>query len=257
MRLHPVKASRPLIAAFLLLTSAWPASARNVQASTSNSSRLPGGVGLVDTTSVNVSYGLQVQGWDVTVDQSAAMNVQSSIPTPRVAYRGLGEPPRRLTGLRDLRVSASRSVSLGRGVQLDLLARATLPTGKPHVLLGGGKKEIMLDAGLRRDIAGATFWLGGARRFRRSSLLFSGRDINEFYAGVLRPIDDQSSVRFDYLLGQSEVVGGRATSSLSFGYTRDFDGLGSLELNATNYRDAWVESTQGLLSLKVPTSTIF
>lgn len=254
MRHYLAKAS---IATVALLACAAPATAKNLQASVNNSSRLPGGVGLVDTVSVDVSYGMDLQGWNVTVDQSAAMNVQSAIATPRVSYRGLGDSPRVMTGLRDLRVSATRSIGLGRGVQLDLLARATLPTGKSDILFGAGRKEAMLDAGLRRDFAGATVWLGGARRFRKASFLYSGRDINEFYAGVLRPIDDQSSVRLDYLIGQSEIAGGRPTTNLSLGYSRDFDGFGSLELNASTFRDAWVENTQGLLSVRVPTKTIF
>lgn len=243
--------AKAAIAAAALLACATPATAKNLQASVNNASRLPGGVGLVDTTSIDVSYGMNVQGWDVSVEQSAAMNA------PRVAYRGLGETPRATTGLRDLRISATRSVPLGGGVQLDLLARATLPTGKANILFGAGRKEVMLDAGLRRDFAGATVWLGGARRFRKSTLLNSGRDINEFYAGILRPIDDQSSIRLDYLLGQSEVQGGRLTSNLSLGYSRDFEGFGSLELNASSSRDAWTENKQGLLSVRVPTSTIF
>ena len=249
--------AKAAIATAALLACAAPATAKNLQASVNNSTRLPGGVGLVDTASVDVSYGMNVRGWDVSVEQSATLDVQSAIASPRVAYRGLGDSPRVTKGLRDLRVSATRSVPLGRGVQLDLLARATLPTGRPNVLLGTGRKEAMLDAGLRRDFAGATVWLGGARRFRQSSLLYSGRDINEFYAGVLRPIDDQSSIRLDYLLGQSEVDGGRLTSNLSLGYSRDFDGFGSLELSAGRYRDAWVDNTQGLLSVRVPTKTIF
>ena len=245
------------IIAVALLANAAPATAKNLQASINNSSRLPGGVGLVDTVSVDLNYGADVLGWNVAVDQSAVVNLQSAVATPRVSYRGLGNSPRVTTGLRDLRVSATRTVGLGRGVQLDLLARATLPTGRSHVLFGAGRKEVMLDAGLRKDFNWASVWLGGARRFRAPSLLSSGRDINELYAGVMRPIDEQSSVRLDYLLGQSEVEGGRPTTSLSLGYSRDFDGFGSLELNASTFRDAYVENTQGLLSVRVPTKTIF
>ena len=240
-----------------LLACAAPAGARNVKTSVNNYVQLPDGFGLVDTTSVNLGFGLDLHGWNVSIDQAAALNLQSTASAPRVSYRGLGASPTRVSGLRDLRVSATRSVGLGRGIKLDLLARATLPTGKPHVLLGGGRTEALLDAGLRRDFAGATVWLGGARRFRKPSLMSTGRDINEFYAGVMRPVDDQSSVRLDYLLGQSEVAGGRLTRNLSFGYTRDFDGLGSIEFNASSYRDAFVESAQGLLSVRLPTDTVF
>jgi hypothetical protein len=240
-----------------LLACAAPAGARNVQASVNNYAQLPDGFGLVDTTSVNLGYGLDLHGWNVAIDQAAALNQQSVGSAPRVSYRGLGRSPKRVSGLRDLRVSATRTVGIGRGIKLDFLARATLPTGKPHVLLGGGRTEVLLDAGLRRDVAGATVWLGAARRFRKTSLMSTGRDINEFYAGAIRPIDDQSNVRLDYLLGQSEVAGGRLTRNLSFGYTRDLDGLGSIEFNASSYRDAFVESSQGLLSVRVPTDTIF
>lgn len=254
---HFPVAAKAMVAAAAILVCATPAAAKNLQANVNNYSRLPGGMGLVDTLSVNLNYGMDLGGWNVAIDQSAALNVQAVLAGPRVGYRGLGESPRLVTGLTDLRVSATRSIGLGRGVQLDLLARATLPTGRSHLLFGAGRKEAMLDAGLRRDIAGATVWFGGARRFRKESAFTTGRDINEFYAGIVRPLDDQSSVRLDYLLAESEYAGGRPTSSLSLGFSRDFDGLGSIELNASSFKDAWVGSKQGLVSVRVPTKTIF
>lgn len=242
------------VGAALALTS--PAAAQDLQANLSNYSRLPDGYGLVGTVAVDLAYGMSVEGWDIAVEQSAALNMEAGT-APRVSYRGLGDMPRPVGGLNDLRISATRSIPLGHGIQLDLLGRATLPTGKSHILFGAGRTEALLDAGLRKDFAGATVWLGGARRFRRASALTLGRDVNEFYAGVLKPIDDQSSVRVDYLLAGSEFKGGRRTSNLSLALSREVGELGSLELNASRYRDAWIESTQGLLSVRVPTRTIF
>lgn len=247
---------RMAVALGAALAFASPAAAQDLQANLSNYVRLPDGHGLVGTVAVDLAYGMSVEGWDIAVEQSAVLNVEAST-APRVSYRGLGDSPRPVGGLHDLRISATRSIPLPHGVQLDLLGRATLPTGKSHLLFGAGRTEALLDAGLRKDFAGLTVWLGGARRFRRASVFTLGRDVNEFYAGVLKPIDDQSSVRLDYLLAGSELQGGRRTSNLSLALSRDFGELGFLELNASRYRDSWVESTQGLLSVRVPTRTIF
>lgn len=155
-----------------------------------------------------------------------------------------------IAGLTDLKIAAERSVPLAHGVSLDLLARATLPTGKTSAYLGRGRFELMLDAGLSTHIGKATIWAGGARRFRSSGYETTGRDVYEVYAGMKRPIGTKSIVRIDYVRTQPEYRHQRFEQSTSVGYSRLLKSGATLDISASHYRNAYYQELQANISVR-------
>ncbi|MEP7350083.1 MAG: hypothetical protein ABI668_09055 [Sphingorhabdus sp.] len=212
---------------------------------------------LSKTTALDVSVKSSLKGWDLSM--AVSYNRTQGDPRSTVDFRPLAsKTPLRpntesvSTGLTDLKISAERSVPITRKVSLDLLARATLPTGKTSNYLGAGRFEAMLDAGLSTNVAKADIWAGVARRFRTKGFDTPGRDINEFYAGISRTINKKTDIRFDYLLAQSPYRGERAEQTISAGVSRTLKSDARLALSASKISDIYGKRTQATVSVSYP-----
>ncbi|MEP7349313.1 MAG: hypothetical protein ABI668_05085 [Sphingorhabdus sp.] len=212
---------------------------------------------LTKTTAIDINATGSLKGWDLSMTVSYVhMDAEAASPRDPQLSREIGDSRYQsgpsTAGLTDVKIAAERSVPLARGVSLDLLARATLPTGKASTYLGRGRFELMLDAGLSTHVGTATIWAGGARRFRSQGYESTGRDVYEVYAGMKRPLGTKATVRVDYVRTQPEYRNQRFEQSTSVGLSRRLKSSATLDISASHYRNAYYKEVQTSVSLRWP-----
>lgn len=196
-----------------------------------------------------------LKGWDLSMTGSYVGQSDRSVArdrAPRVAIDGRtdqhgGRGAMRLTSVK---IAAERAVPLGHGIKLDLLARATLPTSRTATWLGEGHTELMLDAGLRKNIGRTSVWAGGARRFRNQGFEATGRDVFETYAGMKRQMDSRTTMRVDYVRTQAEYRGDKPDQSASFEISHALKSGATLDFAATHWRGSYYKGGEAAVSLR-------
>lgn len=227
-----------------------------------NATESPDGGSLANTTTVSLIGVTSLAGWKLTADVAykAVRGGMPSLAEQRRSGRIVAGSKRKAIyetyGLTDTRISAERSIRLVGKVKLDLLARATMPTGQRGTVRARGRYEAMLDAGLRTKVGRADIWAGAARRFRTAGFDIPGRDINEVYAGASVPVGKRTVLRADYLRSQSPFIGSPVEKSISGGATHTLDSGIAIDFYGSHFNDAYGKGVQVGLSLRMPTASI-
>ncbi|RYE70511.1 MAG: hypothetical protein EOP17_00450 [Rhizobiaceae bacterium] len=222
-----------------------------------NLTESPDGATLANTTSLTMRADVTVRRWNLSVD-TAFKVARGMMPSAAEQQRaGLASTSRRkafykTAGLTDLRISAERSIRLLGPFKLDLLTRATLPTGERGIQRARGRYEVLVDAGVSTRIAKTDVWAGTARRFRTTGFYTPGRDIGEFYAGAQRSVGKRTTVRADLLFAQSPWSGEPREYSIAGSLSRELNSGLSLDLSLQAYRDVYGKGFQGGLTLRMP-----
>lgn len=206
------------------------------------------------TTIVNGGIG----GWDLSMAVSYDRAPRQSRFDEELARISAPDPLRpadripTANGLTDVKISLERSVPLAKSVNVDLLVRATLPTGKKENYLGAGRYELLADVGLSTKMEKATIWAGVARRFRTEGYDEPGRDINELYAGIHYDLDARHALRFDYLRAQSPYAGEKNDRYLSASFIRNLASGASVQMSARQNRDIYGRDRLVMISYSLP-----
>lgn len=222
-----------------------------------NLTESPDGGTLANTTSLTMRADVTVMRWNLSVD-AAYKVARGMMPSAAEQQRsGLASTSRRAAfyrtaGMTDLRISAERSVPLVGRFKLDLLARATLPTGTRGVQRARGRYEMLIDAGISTRVAKADVWAGTGRRFRTQGFYTTGRDIAEFYAGAERPVGRDTKVRADLLLAQSPWRGEPREYSIAGTVSREMRSGAIVDLTVQAYRDVYGKGFQAGLTMRMP-----
>jgi len=244
------------ISILILLQSLFPgaAHATDLSANVVYSVDSSTGTGLSRSIVTPISLDARLAGWDLSMTIATANGdglAGSDANTRRRAVQG--DPistQRAARGLTDVRISAERSVQIGKKISLDLLARATAPTGRVSRGLGDGRKELMLDAGLSGDVGKLSLWAGGARRLRSAVQTgISGRDITEIYGGASLDLGTSGEVRLDYVRGGIEYRGYPRSARYSAEYRKPLSQIHSVTAFVTQDNGAWGKDTRAGISL--------
>lgn len=196
-----------------------------------------------------------LKGWDLSLTASYVGQSDRHVDRDRALRATIdGRTDQRLglaaSQLTNVKIAAERAVPLGNGIKLDLLARITLPTSRTATWLREGHTELMLDAGLRKNVGRTSFWAGGARRFRNQGFEATGRDVFEAYAGVKREMGNRTTMRIDYLRTQAEYRGDRPDQSASFEISHVLKSKATLDFSVSHWRGSYYKGGEAVVSLK-------
>lgn len=209
----------------------------------------PTGASLSRTIVTPIGVDTRLAGWDLSMtiatSNSDGVATQGADGRRRAYSSEAATSQRAARGLTDVRITAERSVQISKKISLDLLARATLPTGRVSRGLGDGRKELMLDAGLSADIGKLSVWAGGARRIRDSvHEAVSGRDINEVYAGTRLELRGSAELRLDYLRSSKEYRGYARAERFSASYQKSLSRVHALSAFVAQDNGPWGKDTR-------------
>lgn len=222
-----------------------------------NLTESPDGSTLTTTATWSMMADVTVKRWKLSADVSykiargmtpSAAEQQRSGLTGRSRKGGTFET----AGLTDMRISAERSIRLTGKTKLDLLGRATIPTGERGTQRARGRYEMLVDAGVSTKIGKADVWAGAGHRFRSRGFYTPGRDISEFYVGSELPLKGGTTVRADFLSAQSPYRGYAREYSLSGGLSHSLQSGVVLDATLLAFRDAYGKGVQGGLSVRMP-----
>lgn len=217
----------------------------------------PDGSSITHTTTWTLLADTTVKHWKLSVDASYKVARGMTPSTAEQERSGLSgkrgqHAMYRTAGLTDTRVSAERSFPLAGKIKLDLLARATLPTGERGTQRARGRYEMLVDAGLSARVGPADVWLGAGHRFRSAGYYTPGRDITEVYAGTELGLGGGTTVRADFVSAQSPFRGEAQEYSLSTGLSHGLSSNVTLDFTVLAYRDVYGKGVQGGLAVRMP-----
>jgi hypothetical protein len=128
------------------------------------------------------------------------------------------------SGFGDVSVTMAYSFELGETTFFDVTGRVKLPTASQTKRLGTGEVDFSVGGELAQDFGSATFFVGGARKFRGKPAGSSLRDTWSLSSGVSYRLPGGTSIGVDYDWQEASFLGNGPSSEvtgwINFGLTR-------------------------------------
>lgn len=128
------------------------------------------------------------------------------------------------SGFGDVSVTMAYSFELTGSTFLDLTGRVKLPTASQTKRLGTGEVDFSAGADLVQEFGPATFYVGGARKFRGKPAGSSLRNTWSFAGGISYRLPGRTSIGVDYDWQEASFLGNGPSSEVTgwvnFGLTR-------------------------------------
>lgn len=135
-----------------------------------------------------------------------------------------GATSNKRSGFGDVSVTMAYSFEFGESTFFDLTGRVKLPTASQTKRLGTGKVDFSVGGDLVQELGDATFYVGGARKFRGKPAGSALRDTWSFAGGMSYRLPGRTSIGVDYDWQEASFLGNGPSSEvtgwINFGLTR-------------------------------------
>lgn len=151
---------------------------------------------------------------------------------------GIGTVDNNRSGVGDVSVAATYSLTLAQGTFFEPTVRVKLPTASVSKRLGSGEVDVTVSANLVQELDRVTLYAGGFRRFAGKPEGSTLRSVWGAGAGASLSVGDRITIGGDYNWQQSSFAGRQSVSEATgWLYTRLSSNLGLTVHGGTGFND--------------------